>query len=120
MLALKKTDDVLFELGINVKTLRLACNWTRQEFADRCGVPYATLSRLEQTGEGSMRHYVAVMRTLNALEGLEALIKPPPVSPLELMKFKGNVRQRGSGKGRKGLAKRLVNEMSERGAPDGH
>ncbi len=102
MLILKTNADVLLDLGKKVKLLRLACNWTRQEFSDRTGIPFSTLSRLEQTGEGSMHHYVTVLRTLNALDGLESLVKPPTVSPLELMKYQGNVRQRATGKGRRG------------------
>lgn len=101
MLLLKKNSDILFSLGAKVKALRLSCNWTRQELADRANVPYSTLTRLEQTGQGSMSTYIQVLRPLNAIQGLENLVEPPTPSPIEMMKFKGNVRQRGSGAGRK-------------------
>jgi transcriptional regulator with XRE-family HTH domain len=101
MLLLKKTSDILFSLGAKVKALRLSCNWTRQELADRANVRYSTLARLEQTGQGSMSTYIQLLRILNAIEGLENLVDPPTPSPIEMMKFKGNVRQRGSGAGRK-------------------
>jgi len=96
MLAIMNTPDLLSDLGEKVKALRLACNWTREELATRCGVPYSTLRRLESTGEGSMRHYIAVFRTLGSLEDFSALRALPPVSPYELIQHRGKPRQRAS------------------------
>lgn len=94
MLAIKNTSDLLSELGEKIKALRLASNWTREELASRCGVPYSTLRRLESTGEGSMRDYLAVFRALGSLEDFSALLAPPAVSPYELIQLGGKQRQR--------------------------
>lgn len=96
MLAIKNTADLLSELGEKVKALRLANNWTREELSTRCGVPYSTLRRLESTGEGSMRHYIAVFRALGSLEDFAAMQALPPVSPYELIQHGGKQRQRAS------------------------
>lgn len=98
MLAIKTTPDLLSDLGEKVKALRLANNWTREELSIRCGVPYSTLRRLESTGEGSMRQYIAVFRALGSLEDFAALLALPPVSPYELIQLGGKQRQRASAK----------------------
>jgi transcriptional regulator with XRE-family HTH domain len=97
MLALKTERDILVGLGGKIKRLRLDCNWTRKELASRSGVPYSTLRRLEATGEGSMQDYLKALRAVGGLDELSDLIKPPPISPYELLKLRGKKRERATG-----------------------
>lgn len=46
-----------------------------------------------------MHDYVMVFRTLGALDGFETLLAPPPVSPYELQRLGGKVRQRARTRG---------------------
>jgi transcriptional regulator with XRE-family HTH domain len=96
MLTLKSQEELLLKLGGKIKRMRLDCNWTREELGKRSGIAYSTLRRLESTGNASMSDYLKVLRALAALDELADLIKPPPVSPYELIRLGGKRRERAS------------------------
>jgi putative transcriptional regulator len=96
MLALKTHEDLLSSLGQKIKRMRLDCNWSRKEFGNRSGIAYSTLRRLESTGEASMSDYLKALRAMGALDELADLVKPPPVSPYELIRLHGKKRERAS------------------------
>ena len=96
MLAIKTNQEILSRIGRKLKRMRLDCNWTREELASLSGVSYSALSRLETTGEGSMGNYVKVLRALGGLNELDELVKPPPISPYELLRLRGKKRERAS------------------------
>jgi putative transcriptional regulator len=96
MLAIKSQEELLLRLGGKIKRMRLDCNWTREELGKRSGIAYSTLRRLESTGNASMSDYLKALRALGALDELADLIKPPPVSPCELIRLGGKRRERAS------------------------
>ena len=97
MLALKTDDELLVGLGQKIKRMRLDNNWTQAELSARSSIPCSTLRRLENTGDGSLRDFVQALRALGGLdEQLAELVRPPPVSPYELLRLQGKKRTRAS------------------------
>jgi len=77
---------LLHELGRRVARTRTGRNITQQQLAERAGVSRSTLTRIE-TGRGaSLEHFVAVLRQLRALDGLEAILPQPEIRPSDLLR----------------------------------
>lgn len=92
------TDDaVLSELGARVAHARLEQGLQQTELADLAGVGVATLQRLETGREVRLTTLVRVLRALGLLDALDALIKEPGPSPMELLQLRGRQRQRARG-----------------------
>lgn len=86
------------ELGRRIRELRLRRNITQQELADATVLSLGTIKSLE-AGRGKLSTLVAVLRALGALQELDKLVPPISLSPLQLAKSRGKVRQRASGVG---------------------
>lgn len=92
-----RTEAVLTELGARLRRTRLEQNRTAEQVAETSGVGTRTLLRLE-SGEGAnLTTLVRVLRGLGRLGALDSFLPEPTVSPLELAKRSGHVRQRASG-----------------------
>lgn len=80
------TDEaVLAELGRRLARARLEMNLSQEALADRAGVGKATLERLEAGLPSKLPTLIRVLRALDLLDGLDALV--PAASgpgPLEL------------------------------------
>ena len=64
------TVNQISNLGYRIAQERLAQNLTQLALANRAGVAYSTLRKIESTGQGSMGHYAAVLQALGQLEQL--------------------------------------------------
>lgn len=84
------------ELGNRLKTLRLQRNITQKELADAATVSLNSIKSLE-SGRGKLSTIIAVLRELEALDHLDNFIPEITISPLQLAKTQGQVRQRASG-----------------------
>lgn len=91
-------DQLVAETGRRLRQERLNRNFTQAELAERAGVSVRTLTTLE-TGEGNptLRTFFQVLRALDLLDRLDALLPEPGVSPVELAKLRGRQRERASG-----------------------
>lgn len=86
------------EVGLRLQRERLNQNITQAHIAEQAGISRRTLVAAER-GEGtSLETLIAILRALNSLEQLNALLPEVPPSPIELAKLKGKVRQKASGK----------------------
>jgi hypothetical protein len=54
-----------------------------------------TLERIESGASAQMSSFIRVLRVLDLLPGLEQMISPVGPSPMDLLRRKGKVRQRG-------------------------
>lgn len=91
------TDEaVLRELGSRLARMRLERNLKQTELAAKAGVAKRTLERIEAGGSAQLVNLVRVCRALGMLENFEALIPPPQISPVELMKLHGRQRKRAA------------------------
>jgi transcriptional regulator with XRE-family HTH domain len=92
------------ELGNRLKTLRLQKNITQQELAEATTLSLNTIKSLE-SGRGKLSTLIAVLRELGALEQLDNFIPEISISPMQLAKTRGKVRQRASGERTRSPAK---------------
>ena len=84
------------ELGNRLKALRLQKNITQKELADATTLSLNVIKALE-SGRGKLASIIAVLRELGALDHLDNLIPETTISPLQLAKMQGKVRERASG-----------------------
>ena len=84
------------ELGRRLKTLRLRKNMTQQSLADTTTLSVNSIKSLE-AGRGKLSSVIAVLRELVALDQLDGFIPDTSISPIQLAKMKGKVRERASG-----------------------
>lgn len=85
------------ELGDRLKSLRLRKNLTQQQLSHAVTVSLNSIKALE-SGKGKLSTLIAVLRELNALDTLDSFIPEVTISPIQLAKQQGNIRQRASGK----------------------
>jgi len=84
------------ELGDRIKALRLRKNITQKALAEATSLSLNAIKALE-SGRGKLSTIIAVLRELGALEQLDNFIPEPAISPLQLAKMQGKVRERASG-----------------------
>lgn len=85
---------VIAKLGGRAREERLRRNLTQATVAERAGIGTATLSRFESGNDVSLGTLIAVLRTLGALDGLDAILPAPALSPLTAGTASGEGRQR--------------------------
>lgn len=84
------------ELGHRLRSLRLRKNITQKELAQATTLSLNTIKSLE-SGQGKLSTLIAVLRELGALDQLDSFIPETSVSPIQLAKRQGKVRERASG-----------------------
>jgi putative transcriptional regulator len=97
MNSLWSTEAILGELGSRLQRERLNQNLTQSELADRSGVSLATVKNVEAGSNFSVETLVKILRVLDKLGQIDALVPDPGISPIQLAKLRGRRRQRASG-----------------------
>ena len=93
------TDDaVLAELGARIAGRRVELQLTQAAVAEQAGIAKRTLERMEAGQTSQLATLVRVLRVLDAASGLDNLIPESGPRPMDLLKQKGKVRQRASGR----------------------
>lgn len=91
-------DAVLKELGRRLTAIRLAQNLSQQQVAERAGLGFRTIRRLEQgTAATQLSGFVRVCRVLGLLDRIDQILVEPPASPLAQMKLEQGKRRRATG-----------------------
>lgn len=72
----KTPKEIMLLLGERVRKLRKEQKMSRQDLADRSGVPAPTLRKFEQTGIISLESLLKLIQTLGRLEEFEPLLEP--------------------------------------------
>lgn len=85
LFALQTPAQVVKGLGGRVRAHRLAQGLRQEDLSRQSGVALATLKKLEQTGRGSIVHYVLLLRALGLADGLVTLLPEPGPSPMALL-----------------------------------
>jgi len=91
-------DAVLAELGARIAGRRVELQLTQAAAAEQAGIAKRTLERMEAGQTSQLSTLVRVLRVLDAASGLDSLIPESGPRPMDLLKQKGKVRQRASGK----------------------
>lgn len=93
---------VLEALGTRVRALRLDRGMTQEALAKHAGISLPTMQRLEAgQGQPKAESLLRVLRSLRKLDELEAMLAPPPVSPMALATATKPPRQRAPRKSTK-------------------
>lgn len=93
------TDEaILAELGARLAARRVDLQLTQAAVAEQAGIAKRTLERMEAGHSSQLSSLVRVLRVLDALPGLDGLVPEIGPRPMDLLKRKGKVRQRASGK----------------------
>ncbi len=85
------------ELGARIQRERLNRNQTQAELAAAAGVAERTVRYLEGGRQASLETLIRILRALGKLDGFDALLPEPGLSPLQLAKLKGRERKRAQG-----------------------
>lgn len=85
-------------IGHRLQELRLRQNMSYLDLSAETGVSRQTLHSLLHQGKGTLATAIAVMRALDDLENLAPILAEIPLSPIQLLKLKGEQRKRATGK----------------------
>ena len=96
IVATSRTPDVLREVGARLRALRLQQNRRVKDLAADAGVSPRTIDRLEAGRSIGTANLVRVMRGLGRLQAFEVFIPVPEVSPYDVERLRGRIRQRAS------------------------
>ena len=96
IVATSRTPDVLREVGARLRALRLQQNRRVKDLAADAGVSPRTIDRLEAGRSIGTKNLVRVMRGLGRLQAFEVFIPMPEVSPYDVERLRGRIRQRAS------------------------
>ena len=99
----KTPEEWEFEIGRQIRELRLRQNIDQQRLAEQAGVALNVVKRLESGKGTTVSSLIKVLRILGREEWLNAIAPVVSISPLQMLKDKP-VRQRASGnKGKKSV-----------------
>lgn len=90
----RTTAEVLQEIGVRLEGYRLQQNRTSAALAADAGLSRATVQHLEDGQSVTLESFVRILRALGRVESIEAMLPPPAVSPIDLARRRGHVRQR--------------------------
>jgi len=83
-------------LGERISRHRLQRNQTQAEIAAASGVSKPTIERLAAGESSHLSNFIRILRALDLLDDLDALVPEPTPSPIEQLKLQGRQRQRAS------------------------
>ncbi len=93
------TDEaILAEIGERIARRRLDLGLTQAALAEQAGIAKRTLERVEAGHSAQMSSFIRILRALDALPGLDRMLPEARPGPMDLLKRKGKVRQRASGR----------------------
>ncbi len=94
ILSSNTANEVLRELGSRLRTYRLQQNLRVAEVATRAGLNRNTIVNAEAGKNPRLGTIVALLRVYGRLEACDAFLPAPTISPLQLVRSRGHVRQR--------------------------
>ncbi|MNJ88777.1 helix-turn-helix protein [compost metagenome] len=72
----KTPKEIMLLFGDRIQQLRKKKKMSRENLAERSGVPAPTLRKFEQTGIISLESLLKLVKTLGKLEEFETLLQP--------------------------------------------
>jgi transcriptional regulator with XRE-family HTH domain len=92
-----RTDAaVLAAIGDRLAAARLSRNRTQADLAREAGVSKRTLERMEAGESAQLTSFLRVLRALDLLDGLDALLPPARLGPIALLERSGRTPKRAS------------------------
>jgi DNA-binding XRE family transcriptional regulator len=90
-------QHIINEITNRVKQQRLNLNMTQSELAKKAGLHVQTIKNFELGKSTKLKTFIQILRVFGALNSLDKLLPETGISPVELLKLKGKVRERASG-----------------------
>lgn len=87
-------DEILAELGARLRAYRLQQNRSLADVAEQAGLQKLTVQNAELGRGSSLDSFIKILRALGRLDAIDAFLPVPLVSPLDLARRAGRVRQR--------------------------
>jgi len=91
-------DELLQEIGARLRSYRLQQNLTVAIVAARAGVNPNTVLNVEAGKNPRLLTILRLLRVYGRLDTVDAFLPAPTISPLQLAKQKGRIRQRARSK----------------------
>lgn len=79
--SLLSSVDVQLKLAGAVRERRQSLKLSREALAGKSTVPAPTIKKFETTGQISLRQFILLWQSVDALERLAALCQPTPAQP---------------------------------------
>jgi len=89
-------DAVLKQLGKRLLQYRLNKNMTQAALSKEAGVSARTINRVEHGQSTHLSNLISLLRSLDLLQNIDALIPKPAISPIQQIALQGKSRQRAS------------------------
>ena len=85
---------ILKTLGERIRKRRININLSQMALAEKSGISRRTVQAIEMGNSISMDKFIAILRSLDSLDGIDNFITEVEISPLLLEKYKGKERKR--------------------------
>ena len=95
MLFLKSDREIVKILGGRLRDTRLRYNLSQGQVAVSAGISINAVQKAEK-GESRLPTYVKILRVLDSLDQLNSFLPEVSMSPIEVVKMQGKLRQRAS------------------------
>lgn len=89
-------ESVLAEIGERLRRERLDRNLTQAELEARSGVSEETIRNIENGHNSSIKTLVRLLRAMGLLGRIDSLVPEPGLSPIQVARMRGKVRQRAT------------------------
>ncbi|MEA1911784.1 MAG: helix-turn-helix transcriptional regulator [Spirochaetota bacterium] len=86
--------QILAALGARIRKRRININLSQIALAEKSGISRRTVQAIEMGNSISMDKFIAILRSLDSLDGLDNFLPEVEISPLLLAKHKGKERKR--------------------------
>lgn len=91
------TDDaILADLGERLSRRRIERGLTQARLADEAGISKRTVERIEAGASAQLSSFIRLLRALELVHRIDALVPEAAPSPMELMKLRGKQRERAA------------------------
>lgn len=87
---------ILKQLGQKLKAFRLQQNITQEELARKIGLNRITIGEIEKGRPSSLLSFIQLLRGLDKLDLLNAIILVPTISPIQVARLQKKTRKRAS------------------------
>lgn len=87
-------DALVLEIGQRIQKRRLNLNITQEELSRISGISRTAICNLEAGNSITLFSLIGILRGLNCLDEIDSFLPPDHISPIQLAKLNGNIRQR--------------------------
>lgn len=108
---LQSEPAILTELGRRLARVRIDLNLTQADLAREAGISKRTVERIEDGASSQTSSLIRILRALDLLAGLDALVPQPRSRPMDLLRRKDKPRRRASSK--RATARRRASDQDE-------